>query len=85
LGIWKRLVWVGSDPETYARPFVEMKQMFVRADRQELEEQLCVPSEAIEYFKTIAGPAARDTRSLGCAGAAVRGRRCELSAETGCG
>jgi hypothetical protein len=35
-----------------------MKQMFVRADTQELEEQLCVPSEAIEYFRTIAAPAA---------------------------
>ena len=31
---------------------------FVRAEKQELEEQLCVPSEAIEYFKTIAEPAA---------------------------
>ena len=47
-----------TDPETYTRPYVAMKQMFVRADTQELEEQLCVPSEAIEYFKTIAAPAA---------------------------
>ena len=46
-----------TDPETYTRPYVAMKQMFVRADRQELEEQLCVPSEAIEYFRTIAEPA----------------------------
>jgi hypothetical protein len=35
-----------------------MKQLFVRAERQELEEQICVPSEAIEYFKTVAEPAA---------------------------
>ena len=47
-----------TDPETYTRPYVALKQNFVRADRQELEEQLCVPSEAIEYFKTIAEPAA---------------------------
>ena len=47
-----------TDPETYTRPYVAMKQMFARADKQELEEQLCVPSEAIEYFKTIAEPAA---------------------------
>ena len=47
-----------TDPETYTRPYVAMKQMFVRADTQELEEQLCVPSEAIEYFRTIAAPAA---------------------------
>ena len=46
-----------DDPETYTRPYVAMKQMFVRADRQELEEQLCVPSEAIEYFNTVAAPA----------------------------
>jgi hypothetical protein len=46
-----------TDPETYTRPYVAMKQMFVRADTQELEEQLCVPSEAIDYFKTIAVPA----------------------------
>jgi RND superfamily putative drug exporter len=26
--------------------------------QQELEEQLCVPSEALDYFKTIAAPAA---------------------------
>ena len=48
-----------TDPEIYARPYVAMKQMFVRAEKQELEEQLCVPSEAIEYFKTIAEPAGR--------------------------
>lgn len=47
-----------TDPDTYTRPYVAMKQMFVRADTQELEEQLCVPSEAIEYFRTIAAPAA---------------------------
>jgi hypothetical protein len=46
-----------TDPETYTRPYVAMKQVFVRADKQELEEQLCVPSEAIEYFRTIAEPA----------------------------
>lgn len=48
-----------TDPEYYTRPFVAMKQLFVRADKQELEEQLCVPSEAIEYFRTIAQPAAQ--------------------------
>jgi hypothetical protein len=46
-----------TDPVTYTRPYLAMEQTFVRADRQELEEQLCVPSEAIEYFKTIAEPA----------------------------
>jgi hypothetical protein len=46
-----------TDPETYTRPYVALKQNFVRADKQELEEQICVPSEAIDYFKTIAEPA----------------------------
>jgi hypothetical protein len=46
-----------TDPETYTHPYVALKQNFVRADRQELEEQICVPSEAIDYFKTIAEPA----------------------------
>ena len=50
-----------TDPETYTRPYVAMQQTFVRADKQELEEQLCVPSEAIDYFKTIAEPAASGT------------------------
>lgn len=47
-----------TDAQIYTRPFVAMKQAFVRAARQELEEQICVPSEAIEYFKLIAEPAA---------------------------
>jgi hypothetical protein len=48
-----------TDPEIYTRPYVALKQNFVRADKQELEEQLCVPSEAIDYFKTVAEPAGR--------------------------
>jgi hypothetical protein len=46
-----------TDPETYVRPYVAMQQIFQRANVQELEEQLCVPSEAIEYFRTVAAPA----------------------------
>ena len=48
-----------TDPEMYTRSFVAMKQTFQRANKQELEEQLCIPSEAIEYFKTIAEPVGR--------------------------
>ncbi len=46
-----------NDPDYYTRPFVAMDMKFERAVRQELEEQLCVPSEALEYFRTIAQPA----------------------------
>jgi hypothetical protein len=60
-----------TDPETYTRPYVALKQNFVRADTQALEEQLCVPSEAIEYFKTIAEPAAAPARRAS-SGAAAR-------------
>ena len=51
-----------TDPQVYTRPFVAMKQKFVRSNKQELEEQMCVPSEALEYFKTIATPAALGNR-----------------------
>lgn len=47
-----------TDPQLYTRPFEAMKQKFVRAAKQELEEQMCIPSEALEYFKTVAAPAA---------------------------
>jgi len=47
-----------TDPEMYTRPFTAMNQIFERSATQELEEQLCVPSEAIEYFELIAKPAA---------------------------
>ena len=45
-------------PKRRPDSYVAMAQKFLRAEKQELEEQLCVPSEAIEYFKTIAEPAA---------------------------
>jgi hypothetical protein len=51
-----------TDPETYTRPWIAMKQNFIRAEMQELEEQLCVPSEALDYFKTIAEPAAAKSK-----------------------
>jgi hypothetical protein len=47
-----------TDSVAYSRPFQVMQQTFVRNAKQELEEQLCVPSDAIEYFNTIAAPTA---------------------------
>jgi len=45
-----------TDPVAYSRPFVVLNQTFERGARQELEEQLCIPSEALDYFNTIAVP-----------------------------
>jgi hypothetical protein len=44
-----------DDPEMYQKPFVAMTFAFKRG--KELEEQMCVPSEALRYFETVAKPA----------------------------
>jgi hypothetical protein len=49
-----------DDPKSYTKPFVAMKQQLRWSPKQEFEEQLCVPSEALEYlstFRPVAGPA----------------------------
>jgi hypothetical protein len=49
-----------DDPKAYTKPFVAMKQELRLNPKQEFEEQLCVPSEALEYlstFRPVAGPA----------------------------
>lgn len=50
------LVVTIDDGEMYQRPFVAMKLAFKRG--KELEEQLCVPSEALTYLEVVAKPAA---------------------------
>jgi hypothetical protein len=45
-----------NDPEMYQKPFVASKQVLKRG--KELTEQLCVPSEALQYLELIAKPAA---------------------------
>ena len=44
-----------NDPEMYTKPFVASRQILKRG--KELEEQLCVPSEAAQYLETVAKPA----------------------------
>jgi hypothetical protein len=44
-----------TDPEMYTKPFVASRQLLTRGN--ELEEQLCVPSEALLYLETVAKPA----------------------------
>jgi hypothetical protein len=46
-----------DDPMIYTRPYLVLKQQrFIRSPRQEFEEQLCVPSEALEYRETFTPP-----------------------------
>ena len=50
------LVVTIDDREMYQQPFVAMKVALKRG--KQLEEQLCVPSEARRYFEMVAKPAA---------------------------
>src|SRR4029077_14101608 len=49
-----------DDPKMYTKRFVTATNRFRWIPNQEDEEQLCVPSEALEYLKTIADPADQD-------------------------
>jgi hypothetical protein len=46
-----------DDPKTYTKPWLAAKADFVWLPKQEFEEQLCIPSDAAEYFSIIASPA----------------------------
>src|ERR1700676_143767 len=49
-----------DDPKIYTKPFVTATNRFRWIPNQQDEEQLCVPSEALEYLKIIADPADQD-------------------------
>ena len=49
-----------DDPKMYTKPFVEVTNKFKFTPQQLEDEQLCVPSEAIDYLNTIAIPAGQD-------------------------
>jgi hypothetical protein len=50
-----------DDPKAYKVPFVVADKIIYKWNpRQELDEQLCIPSAAEQYFNAIAGPAAAD-------------------------
>jgi hypothetical protein len=43
-----------DDPKSYTKPYLVLKeQIFHRSPKQEFEEQLCIPSEALEYRETF--------------------------------
>ena len=50
-----------DDPKTYTKPFVITKSSFKWIPKQDFEEQLCVPSEMLQYLKVIGDPAANGT------------------------
>jgi hypothetical protein len=49
-----------DDPKIYTKPFVLATNRYKWIPNQEDEEQMCVPSEAIEYRKLIVVPAGQD-------------------------
>jgi hypothetical protein len=46
-----------DDPKYYTQPFQLMKTDYYWKKDQDVEEELCIPSEAIEYQKKLANPA----------------------------
>jgi hypothetical protein len=46
-----------DDPKMYTKPFVIAKPNFKWIPKQEFEEQICVPSDAMEYLSVIGDPA----------------------------
>jgi hypothetical protein len=46
-----------DDPKIYTKPFEITETTYKWIPDQQFEEQLCVPSEAIDYMNTIGYPA----------------------------
>jgi hypothetical protein len=53
------LVTTIDDPKAYVKPFTTKPWIMKWNPKKELEEQMCVPSEAQAYLDAIAGPAGR--------------------------
>jgi hypothetical protein len=52
-----QMVVTVDDPKIYTKPFVLSKNEYRWIPDQEAEEQMCVPSEMINYMKLISDPA----------------------------
>jgi hypothetical protein len=46
-----------DDPKTYTKPFVITKSNFKWLPEQAFDEDICVPSDALDYLKLLADPA----------------------------
>ena len=51
-----------NDPKAYTKPWLAAKANFVWHPKQEFEEQLCIPSDAAQYFSIIASPAGEPSK-----------------------
>jgi hypothetical protein len=52
-----QMVVTVDDPKVFTKPFVLSKNDYRWIPDQEAEEQMCVPSEMINYMKVISDPA----------------------------
>jgi hypothetical protein len=52
-----QMVVTVTDPKIFTKPFVLSKNEYRWVPDQEAEEQMCVPSEMINYMKLISDPA----------------------------
>jgi len=43
-----------NDPINYTEPFMSLNETLRWDEDQEFEEQLCIPSQALEYIRTFA-------------------------------
>jgi hypothetical protein len=46
-----------TDPRLYTRPFVLATNRFKRIPDQRFDEQLCIPSQVLDYLRFVADPA----------------------------
>jgi len=49
-----------DDPKIYTKPFFIGTAYFRWVPNQEIDEKLCVPSEVLEYLKSMGDPAGSD-------------------------
>jgi hypothetical protein len=57
-----------DDPKIYTKPFSLGSQYFRWIPNQEMDEKLCLPSEVIEYLKSMGDPAGSDPSAVGPSG-----------------
>jgi hypothetical protein len=57
-----------DDPKVYAKPFSLGTAYFKWIPNQQFDENLCVPSETIEYLKALGDPAGSDPNVVGPSG-----------------
>jgi len=54
-----KLTVMVDDPKAYTKPFMAQPGEFYKLSKDDLPQQLCIPSSADAYLDSIAGPAAK--------------------------